>query len=818
MFAFAPISPRIKALDEKRQWQNNGHMVIDSERTRIYTEYYKAHEEEPNNLKRAHCLYQWAKDRTLTVEEEDFFVGQLGKSYRALQHYVDWKPDGMMASISGSDEDFRAGWQKEGGFCYMSDADRAIFLNACQYWRGRSISDRMEGYIPEKLKTMAGDGCTEYYFRRPWAADRPQGHYCANYDKVVKKGFGFIRKEAQAHLDAMEGRLYGDLPRKYNFYRTTLIVCDAFAMLANRYAALCREKAEVAKTKERKAELLNMADGLENIAEHPARNTWEGLQAIILYEIMLLIDGSQHGLTLGRIDQYVGHLSDADLASGALTQEQLQELSDAFFLRLHDFVLIPRLGGADLMSQLNLAGGNQYVTGGQHFSVGGVDQNGNDATNSMTICLLQTAGRMCNPDPSISCRIHKGTPEIVWQLALESSKISGGVPTLENDDVIIPALLKRGLSLEDARNYCIIGCVEPCGCGTEYPASGGDGSESFFNLIGCIVMAMHNGTNPATGYDGGLKTGYLPDYPDFEAFRQAYLDQLKYFLDWQISGHNMFEVMYQEYFPCVAASATFEGCMESGKDVTAGGAKYNSCGITVCGVGNVADCLMAVKMAFDGRLGCTVQELYDAVCANWEGYEELHQRVIDDMPHYGNNNEEVDELAAWTMQAVCDHMHQAEGMRGHMSAGTFTMTVHLDYGMRTAATPDGRTKGSPIAEAISPRQGFDKHGPTAYLSSASKLPHTDIDNGNQLNIRLSPSAVAGEQGTRKLRQLFESYFNMGGMQVQFNVVSTDALHDAQANPDKYKNLIVRIAGFSAYFVEMPKPLQDDFITRTECQL
>ena len=180
MFQFAPISPRIKILDDKRQWQNNGHMVIDSERTKIYTDYYKTHEAEPNDLKRAHCLYEWAKNRTLTVEEEDIFVGQLGKSYRALQHYLDWKPDGMLDSISGTDEEFKAGWQKEGGFCYMSDEDRAIFLDACLYWKDRCISARTEAYLPETLRAMGGSGCIEYYARRPHVGDRPQGHYCAN--------------------------------------------------------------------------------------------------------------------------------------------------------------------------------------------------------------------------------------------------------------------------------------------------------------------------------------------------------------------------------------------------------------------------------------------------------------------------------------------------------------------------------------------------------------------------------------------------------------------------------------------------------------
>ena len=277
--------------------------------------------------------------------------------------------------------------------------------------------------------------------------------------------------------------------------------------------------------------------------------------------------------------------------------------------------------------------------------------------------------------------------------------------------------------------------------------------------------------------------------------------------------------MQKTYFPSVVTSAAMEGCMESGKDCTAGGAKYNSTGMTGCGIGNVADCLMAIKkFCFDDKI-CTLREMYDALCNNWEGYEDLYQKINHQMPHYGNNIDEVDELGAWAMNEFNDYLEAAHGPRGNTyCAGTFTMVVHMDYGAKTAATPDGRKSCEPIAEAISPRQGFDKNGPVAYLESAAKLPQYKLGNGDQLNIRFSSTSVAGDKGTEKLADLISTYFDLGGMEVQFNVVSTETLYDAQKNPDDYRNLIVRIAGFSAYFVEMPKGLQDDFITRTEQSL
>ena len=277
----------------------------------------------------------------------------------------------------------------------------------------------------------------------------------------------------------------------------------------------------------------------------------------------------------------------------------------------------------------------------------------------------------------------------------------------------------------------------------------------------------------------------------------------------------MYELVYSTFFPCISASVMLEGCLESGKDATEGGAKYNRTGLTACGTANVADSLMAIKkLCFDDNT-VTLHEMYDALQANWEGYEDLRQIIINDIPHYGNDNSEADEFAVWALGTFADYLSELKGPRGYYSAGTFTMTSHMFFGAMLGATPDGRKTGEPIADAISPRQGFDKNGPTAYLRSASKLPHVDLSNGDQLNIRFSPASVRGDDGTEKLRHMIETYFDLGGMQVQFNVVGTEELRVAQKKPLEYKDLIVRIAGFSTYFVTLNEKLQNDFITRTE---
>ncbi|NLB29458.1 MAG: glycyl radical protein, partial [Clostridiales bacterium] len=457
------------------------------------------------------------------------------------------------------------------------------------------------------------------------------------------------------------------------------------------------------------------------------------------------------------------------------------------------------------------------ATAGIAITLGGQKPDGSDDTTPATMLFLQTYGTMCLPDPTVAIRIHKKTPDDIWRVAIEASKISGGMPEFENDDVIIPSLKSTGMSHEDACDYSIVGCVEPAGTGNEWPACGNTGTESIWNMADLIPIVINGGVNPRTGTTA-VPAKKLYEFESFDELLQSFDDQMQHILGWNVSYSNVFEMVYSHYFPCVVASAMMEGCLESGKDVTEGGAKYNRTGMTACGTANVADSLMAIKkLCFDEK-SVSLREMYDALEANWEGYNDLRQRVINDVPHYGNDDDEVDGLASWALGRFTDILSELDGPRGKYNGGTFTMTSHIRFGAILGATPDGRKAGEPIADAISSRQGFDINGPTAYLTSAAKLPHLRLTNGDQLNIRFSPTAVAGEVGALKLRQLIETYFELGGMQVQFNVVSTEILHKAQKDPDEFKSLVVRIAGFSTYFVTLDAKTQNDFISRTEQSL
>ena len=828
MFEFAPISERIASLREKRDVFTSGQgMTINSERTKIYTDYHKTHENEFPMLKRAGAFNTWCSEREINVFDDDIFIGTLGPDERTLSPYVDITCDWIPNVVDDTDENFRKAWQTPGAV-YMSDEQREVFREAYDYWKDRNLSQMVAGVITEDFRAASGNGfIVETFDRhdRGTIACMPQGHYIANFGKVVNTGFAAVKQEILDKLEEQKGKIFGKSSKSHIFYHAQLRICDGAILLSKRYATACREKAEHDSGR-RRDELLRMADSLDWIMEKPARTFWEGLQAIVLYQLMLSTDAQQHGQSMGRVDKYVGHLLQKQLDEGTITRDEAQELSDAFLLKLCDIIHLPGLAvfllnNSRIIDMLE-KGQSLYLgiynggtaTAGIALTLGGQKPDGSDDTTPATYCMLQSYGRMRIPDPTVALRIHEGTPEDIWRLGIEASKLCGGMPEFENDDVIIPSLIDAGLSKEDACGYSIVGCVEPAGTGNEWPACGMSGWESIWNMMNIVQLVINGGVNPRTGV-AALPCKKLYEYESFEEIKQTFETQLRYILAWNVSYGNLFEMVYSHYYPSVVASSMLDGCIEKGLDATEGGAKYNRTGLTACGAANVADSLMAIKkLCFDDKT-VALRELYDAVHSNWEGYEELRQTVTNDVPHYGNDNDEVDELASWALGLFADFLSNAEGPRGRYCGGTFTMTSHIRMGAMLGATPDGRKAGEPIADAISPRQGFDKNGPTSYLRSAAKLPHRALSNGDQLNIRFSPMTVQGDMGAEKLKQLIQSYFSLGGMQVQFNVVGTAQLYEAQKKPDEFKDLIVRIAGFSTYFVTLALETQNDFISRTE---
>jgi formate C-acetyltransferase len=805
MYEFSSVAPRVARI---RQRYRDTKPKVCIERFRLVTEFYRANPTMPPMIKRAKNLLNLCEKMPVVVHEDEVIVGELTSTYHGSALYPEY-------AIGWIFDEIRSGlfFKRTLDPYDMDQEDIDYLMQQEEFWAVNDLSRLTDDALPPEFYDIVGNGICQFGVKGTGAG--PVGHFCTNYDKAIRRGFGAIKAEALEKIAGMRGKLYGDDAEREQFYYAVTIVCDAVVTLSKRYAAECRRQAAVCTDEGRRAELLEMAEGLDWIMEHPARTFLEAVQCLYLYQIALSLDGNLHGLTFGRVDQYLNSFYEADVAARRITRDRAQEILDLFCLKVAEMNKIwPSFA-------TEAAGG---YTSGQLITIGGVKKDGTDATNEVTYMLLECARRLLLHDPPMSLRIHEGTPDKLWDVAVETTKACGGVPTFESDKVIIPNLLDRGMSLESARNYCLIGCVEPGGCGDDWPANGGPGQETFWRIPGAVLLAINNGVNPFPRPDGlpqrrtGLPTGYLYEMKSFDEVLDATKRQMEYFIDWHVAFTSIREMVARHYMPLPIVSATMDGCMESGKDVMCGGAKYNGTGLAGVGIGTATDSLVAIKyMVFDKKL-CTARELYDALMANWEGHETLRQRIMKEIPHYGNDLDYPDEIAEWLSKVFNDKVRSCVGPRGnHWQAGLYPVATHVAWGKITWATPDGRRTGEPLSDGISPIQCMDTSGPAATLKSALRIDHRHSGNGTLLNMKFHPKALEGG-GKDKLIALMKTYFDLDGMELQFNIASSEMLRDAQAHPDNYRDLVVRIAGFSAYFVELHKGLQDDVIRRTELDL
>jgi formate C-acetyltransferase len=526
--------------------------------------------------------------------------------------------------------------------------------------------------------------------------------------------------------------------------------------------------------------------------------------------MLIAMDQMQAGISWGRVDQYSWPFLEKELAAGTITLDEAQEMIDSFILK-----------GSALMIAIHpmtasvVGSGNTF----QHVTLGGQTKDGKDATNPVTYMVLQTMGRLYLHDPLTSLRIHKGTPKELWDFAVKVTQAVGGLPLFQNDEVIIPGLMKRlDFTLEDARDYSIIGCQEIVGSGNDFPEGTGTNCGGAILYSAIFATALNNGVNPLNGVDSGCKTGYLYEMNSMEEIKAAVHKQVDFFLKWMTTMNNYAQWVNNWEVYHATLSIGMDDCMERGIDCTQGGARYNSYGATAVGLATIGDSLTAIKyMCFDHDY-CTVRELYDAIMADWKGYEDLQQKILNEVPHYGNDDPYADVEMAWIAQTyidICDEIYSVR--TNHYKPGMYSAAAHIVHGWNTWATPDGRNSGTPLANAASAGQGREEHGPIALLNSATCFDQGCMQNGIALNLKIHPTALKSG-GVDKLEQMTQAYFDNGGAELQFNIVSTDTMKAAQKDPEKYRDLVVRIAGYSAYFTELPERLQADLIARDEHML
>ncbi|MCF0121312.1 MAG: hypothetical protein HUJ65_06705, partial [Oscillospiraceae bacterium] len=702
MYNFKPISPRVERL---RVAVRDRLIIADAEKAQYQLEAKMKYRNFPVVLSRAYSTKYVIERVPLHIEEDEYFVGDLGNKGWGASHGMHW----LMADIENT-------WPiLEDGMHHAPDTDlyshqllaihpddlkklRDIFRKNMELNGG--FAQGMEGgifaeeWLPAGAKEFFAVQATDYGKIGGWPLMLPPGHLTPGYQNILRRGYADIRNEAQTWLDAHEGNIQGDNVGKYQFYEAAVVSCDAASIYTRRYAALAREKAENAATPEKKAEYERMAESLEWIAEYPARTFWEACQQVMLYNTYLKLDNDPGVTSLGRFDQYTWPYLKKDLENGTLTIDEAQDLVDSFFLKINTFY------GGGFGKTVQTAGIGHL---GQHTTICGcIPETGEDATNPVSFMVLEAMSRLELHEPTVSLRLSKNSPKEIWDCAMETSMRVGGLPLLQNDDVIVPAIQRElGFDIEDARNFAFIGCQEITGSGCDYPAPNGSsmGHSGIYWAIG-LLMALNNGVNPMNGAKAPDKvcSGTLAEMKSMDEVRAAFEKISDWMLTWSATLNNYSEHEYTRMFVYPNLSISTTGCMESGKDVSEGGAKYNSYGGTATGLATTADSLTAIKyMVFDNKI-ITGEEMLKAILANWEGYEPLRQRILSEVPHFGNADPYADAEMKYVIDLYYNLSRKYSTHRCKVyKCGTFGASDHVVQGEITWATPDGRKTGEPIA-------------------------------------------------------------------------------------------------------------------------
>lgn len=813
MYTFKPATDRIWHM---RQLIRDRIIQVDASMLDIITEADQKYSSMMPILKKGYSTLDIAKKMTVEIEDFELIVGTRGK------YFCGRTTDPRYYGVFGLAEVESGEWTlRDDGLYHTPEKDEIqmsiapedveIMRKYNDYWKDKWIGAVAQASAPDGYEEFCKLNASDYG-ELPMMM-LPAGHLIAGYPKIINQGYAAIQKVADDWITEHTGKLMGEDAEKYPFYKAASLMCQAASEMVLRFAEAVARRRAVTTDPDRIKELEMMEDSLRWLSKNPARNFYEAVQGTMMYQNFIQYFDCYPSPSLGRFDQYTWPYLKRDLEEGKITEEYAQEIVDAFFLKANCFY---QGGKGRLATTTGI--GNTY----QHTTLGGVDPaTGEDATNPVTYMVLETVGRLLLHDPTISLRINKNSPDKLWDCALETSKLVGGLPLFQNDEVIIPSLVRElGWELKDARDYGVIGCQEIVGCGTDYPAGNGMPAPHASMHYGvALAMALNDGKNPFNGEQCPIHTGFLYEMKSIEEVREAYRKISEYVFNWHITLNNYTEQFLPYFWPQPGLSISVEGCMESGKDIVAGGAKYNSFGGTATGLATIADSFNTIKyMCFDKKL-CTTRELYDAVMANWEGYEPLRQRIKEEVPHFGNADPYADMEMKWCIDTYVDQCSKVYSKRSKIyKSGLYGAADHIAQGYHTWATPDGRKTGEPIADAASPVQGHDKNGPTAVFTSSLVYDQSKMMDGIALNLRMHPSVLSNQEGVDKLRDVSKAYFEQGGLEVQYNVVDTETLKAAQVDPGTYRDLVVRIAGYSAYFVELGVDLQNDIIARHENNL
>ena len=665
-------------------------------------------------------------------------------------------------------------------------------------WRGKSFRDRAVHALPEDvlrshqslLFLLTSMGCGV-------------GHLAPDYARVLTRGLSAIAREARERLTTLDLNDPGTI-RKRDFCQVAVVVAEAAIWFAGRFAERAEQMAAAEACPDRRAELSEIARICRTVPAEPAETFHEAMQSFWFVHLVIQIEANGHSISPGRFDQYMSPFYEADRTGGRLDRDGALELLDCLWVKFNEIMKL-----RDKTASIGFGGYPLF----QNLIVGGQGVDGRDATNELSYLCLDATRRARLPQPSLSVRVYRETPPDFLRAASELAREGLGLPAFFNDDAIVPVLQNMGVPLEEARGYAEVGCVEPQVPGKTngyYPAG-------FLNLGKVLTMALHNGTDPVTGKQFG------PADPEGQGFAcygdiVAALDrQLDHVTRLLVTGDNILDELHGQLAPNPFVSLFVDDCLARGLAYEQGGAVYNYTGPNSVGLANVADALMAIKRLVFAERHIEMDALLAMLDQDFAGHEGGRLLLLNRAPKYGNDNEEVDGIARELATRILTGFKQYRNPRGgRFEPGLQSISAHALFRDAVAATPDGRTAKMLLADGgISPAQGRDRRGPTAVIRSAARLDHREASNGTLLNIKLSPQSVAGEAGLENLVALIRTYFQFGGQHVQFNVSNSAILREAQRHPEKHRDLVIRVAGFSVLFTTIDRVLQEDIIERTE---
>ena len=773
---------------------------IDATRALLVTETYQKYKNQPPVMKRALMLKNILEKMPIYIEDETLIVGNQASSNKDAPIF----PEYTMKFVIDELDTFE---KRDGDVFYITEKTKEELRSIAPFWENNNLRAKGEALLPKEVNVFMETG----FFGMEGKLNSGDAHLAVDYQKLLKIGLIGYKKRVQTILENLDLCVPENID-KYQFYKAVLIVIEAVHTFAKRFSALAKEKAMLLEGK-RKEELLKISRICQNVPYQPAKSFYEAMQSVWFIQLILQIESNGHSLSYGRLDQYMYPYLKHDLEQGLINENQAVELLTNLWIKT---LTINKVRSQ--AHTFSSAGSPMY----QNVTIGGQTTDHQDASNLLSFLVLKSVAQTKLPQPNLTVRYHANIDPKFFDEAIEVMKLGTGMPAFNNDEVIIPSFIEKGVKEEDAYNYSAIGCVETAVPGKwGYRCTG----MSYMNFPRILLIAMNNGVDMTTGKRFVSECGYFTEMQSYEQLVQAWDKVVRELTRMSVIVENAIDLASERDVPDILCSTLTEDCIGRGKTIKEGGAVYDFISGLQVGIANMADSLAAIKKLVFDEQKITKQQLWEALVDNFESEESqrIQTMLIEDAPKYGNDDDEVDQLVVEAYESYIDEMKKYPNTRcgrgpigGIRYAGTSSISANVGQGSGTMATPDGRKAHTPLAEGCSPSHSQDKHGPTAVFKTVSKLPTHEITGGVLLNQKVTPQMLASEENKQKLKMMIRTFFNrLKGYHVQYNVVSKETLIDAQIHPEKHKDLIVRVAGYSAFFNILSKATQDDIIGRTE---